>query len=62
MMAYYVTADDHLVKHAIIGISDVDQKDATGVFVFESAAISILKEHQKELHTLHEFTDGCAAQ
>ena len=55
MMAYYATAGDHLVKHAIIGISDVDQKDTTGVFGFENAVISILKERQKEQHTLHEF-------
>ena len=61
-MAYYVTKDNHLVKHAIIGISGVDRKDATCEFRFENDAISIQKEQQKDLYTVHEFTDGCAAQ
>ena len=62
MMAYYRMPNGQMMKHAIIGVSDVDSKDATGVIGFENTALGILKDHIPDLKAVHEFTDGCAAQ
>ena len=50
-----------LVKHAIIGVTDDDKKDANGVKSFEDEAIKMIKK-DVDLKTLHEWDDGCAAQ
>ena len=66
MMAYYsqeINGKTVPVKHAIIGITDDQQKDSGGVRAFEDAAIDIIqKQKGRKLEKLHEFTDGCACQ
>ena len=65
MMLYYKTQgkDEQqvLVKHAVIGITDDDIKDAAGVRHFENEAIKIVQK-QINLKKLHEWTDGCPSQ
>lgn len=58
MMAYYKAGGD-LVKHAIIGITDEEKKDAAAVKAFEDAALQILAE-ETIVEKIHE--DGCASQ
>lgn len=66
MMAYYTQELEGKfvqVKHAIIGITDDQDKDACGVKAFEDAAIETIQDGMAtQLKVLHEFTDGCAAQ
>lgn len=66
IMAYYKkTLDDKeiTVKHAILGVTDNDKKDASGVKMFEKKAVHILKENMDApIDKIIEFTDGCAAQ
>ena len=62
MMYYYKDKNNKVVKHAIIGISNDVKHDATLAKQFQTAAIDIIQENGVKITSIHEWTDGCAAQ
>ena len=61
MMIIY-RSGELLVKHSIIGISDDHKHDASGVKEFQKAALLKLAEQGITITSVHEWTDGSAAQ
>ncbi len=62
-MTYYLE-DDHLVKHALIGISEDTRHDAHLTKKFETGVLDILMKQPglADLQSIIEWTDGCSAQ
>ena len=61
-MCYYLDKG-HLVKHSVIIISDDTKHDNHCVNEFRKQVINHIKASQNlEFNSIHEWTDGCAAQ
>ena len=61
MMLYYMKHGE-LQKEGFTTITDDLKHDSFAVSEFEKVAVQHLRDNGTEVHTIHQWTDGCAAQ
>lgn len=61
-MVLYYKKDGDIQKEGYTVITDDLKHDARAVAEFEKAAIEHVREGGIEIKTIHQWTDGCAAQ